>query len=135
MNQEILSEIKNQDYDALTNSIEEFLKRQVSESNSNGLIFGLSGGIDSAVIGFLCSRVLKKESLALIMPDSKITPNIDTEDALKMAKSLGIEYKLIDINLISNEYAKYIEPHDLALGNLKARIRANLLYERRRSAG
>ncbi len=128
MNQEILNEIKNQDYNTLTNTIEEFLKKQVSQNNSNGLIFGLSGGIDSAVIAHLCSRVLKKESIALIMPDSKITPNIDIEDALKMAKSLGLEYKLIDINLISNEYAKYIEPNDLALGNLKARIRANLLY-------
>ena len=128
MNQEILNEIKNQEYSTLTNTIEEFLKKQVSQYNSNGLIFGLSGGIDSAVIAHLCSRVLKKESIALIMPDSKITPNIDIEDALKMAKSLGLEYKLIDINLISNEYAKYIEPNDLALGNLKARIRANLLY-------
>ena len=128
MNQEILNEIKNQKYDTLTNTIEEFLKKQVSQNNSNGLIFGLSGGIDSAVIAHLCSRVLKKESIALIMPDSKITPNIDIEDSLKMAKSLGLEYKLIDINLISNEYAKYIEPNDLALGNLKARIRANLLY-------
>ncbi len=128
MNQEILNEIKNQKYDTLTNTIEEFLKKQVSQNNSNGLIFGLSGGIDSAVTAYLCSRVLKKESIALIMPDSKITPNIDIEDALKMAKSLGLEYKLIDINLISNEYAKYIEPNDLALGNLKARIRANLLY-------
>ena len=128
MNQEILNEIKNQKYDTLTNTIEEFLKKQVSQNNSNGLIFGLSGGIDSAVIAHLCSRVFKKESIALIMPDSKITPNIDIEDALKMAKSLGLEYKLMDINLISNEYAKYIEPNDLALGNLKARIRANLLY-------
>ena len=128
MNQEILNEIKNQKYSTLTNTIEEFLKKQVSQNNSNGLIFGLSGGIDSAVIAHLCSRVLKKESIALIMPDSKITPNIDIEDSLKMAKSLGLEYKLIDINLISNEYAKYIEPNDLALGNLKARIRANLLY-------
>ena len=128
MNQEILNEIKNQEYSTLTNTIEEFLKKQVLQYNSNGLIFGLSGGIDSAVIAHLCSRVFKKESIALIMPDSKITPNIDIEDALKMAKSLGLEYKLIDINLISNEYAKYIEPNDLALGNLKARIRANLLY-------
>jgi NAD+ synthase len=128
VNQEILNEIKNQEYSTLTNTIEEFLKKQVSQYNSNGLIFGLSGGIDSAVIAHLCSRVFKKESIALIMPDSKITPNIDIEDALKMAKSLGLEYKLMDINLISNEYAKYIEPNDLALGNLKARIRANLLY-------
>ena len=128
MNQEILNEIKNQEYDTLTNTIEEFLKKQVSQYNFNGLIFGLSGGIDSAVIAHLCSRVFKKESIAIIMPDSKITPNIDIEDALKMAKSLGLEYKLMDINLISNEYAKYIEPNDLALGNLKARIRANLLY-------
>jgi len=128
VNQEILNEIKNQKYSTLTNTIEEFLKKQVSQNNSNGLIFGLSGGIDSAVIAHLCSRVFKKESIALIMPDSKITPNIDIEDSLKMAKSLGLEYKLIDVNLISNEYAKYIEPNDLALGNLKARIRANLLY-------
>ena len=128
MNQEILNEIANQDYAAITKTIEEFLKKQVSENNSNGLILGLSGGIDSAVIAYLCSRALKKDTLALVLPDTKITPKIDTEDALKMIEKLGIDYKLLDISLIVSEYAKYLEPDERALGNLRARIRANLLY-------
>ena len=128
MNLDILNEIKKQDYSLITNNIENFLKKQISQSNSKGLIFGMSGGIDSAVIAYLCARVFKKESLALVLPDSKITPKIDTEDGLKMIELLGIEYKLLDINMILSQYSKVLEPNNLALGNLRARIRANLLY-------
>jgi len=128
VNRDILDQIRKQDYSSITNNIENFLKNQVSESNTNGLIFGMSGGIDSAVIAYLCARVLKKNTLALVLPDSKITPKQDTEDALKMIELLGIEYKLLDINLILSQYSKFLEPNDLALGNLRARIRANLLY-------
>jgi len=128
MNPEILKEITNQDYSNITKKIEVFLKDQVSTSKTNGLILGLSGGIDSAVITFLCSRALKEKTLVLVMPDSKISPKEETEDALKIIEDLGIDYKLLDINLIVSEYSKYIEPNNRALGNLRARIRTNLLY-------
>ena len=121
MNPEILKEIVDQDYSNITKKIEEFLKDQVSISKTNGVILGLSGGIDSAVITFLCSRVLKEKTLALVMPDTKISPKEETEDALKIIEDLGIDYKLLDINLIVSEYAKYIEPNSRALGNLRAR--------------
>ncbi len=61
VNQEILNEIINQDYSSITKTIEEFLKNQVSQNNSKGLIFGLSGGVDSAVTAYLCTRFLPKE--------------------------------------------------------------------------
>jgi len=128
LNEQILEEIKNQDYSSITKKIEDFLKTQLEKSNSNGVILGLSGGIDSSVITFLCSRVLKEKTLALVMPDSKISPKEETEDALKIIDSLGINYKLLDINLIVSEYSKYIEPNERALGNLRARVRANILY-------
>ncbi len=128
LNKDILNELINQDYDSITKTVEDFLKNQISETSSKGVIMGLSGGIDSSVITFLCSRVFKKNMLALIMPDTKISPKSDTEDALKIVDSLGIEYKLLDIGLIVSEYSKYIEPNERALGNLRARIRANLLY-------
>ncbi len=108
--------------------IETFLVQEVSQREASGVIFGLSGGIDSAVVAMLCAKSLKEKSLALIMPDSKITPRADTEDALKLVDKLGIEYKLIDINPVHYEYHKYLEPNPLALGNLRARIRANILY-------
>jgi len=128
LNEQILEEIKNQDYTSITKKIEDFLKTQLEKSNSDGLILGLSGGIDSSVITFLCSRVLKEKTLALVMPDSKISPKEETEDALKIIDDLGINYKLLDINLIVSEYSKYIEPNERALGNLRARVRANILY-------
>jgi len=123
----MLEEIKNQDYPSITKKIEDFLKTKLEKSNSDGLILGLSGGIDSSVITYLCSRVLKEKTLALVMPDSKISPKEETEDALKIIDSLGINYKLLDINLIVSEYSKYIEPNERALGNLRARVRANIL--------
>ncbi len=128
MNEKLLDQIRNQDYITITKKIEKFLKSQVKENNANGIILGLSGGIDSAVITYLCSRVLKDKTLAMIMPDTKISPKKETEEALKIIEKLGIEYKLLDINPIVSEYSKYIEPNERALGNLRARIRANLLY-------
>jgi len=119
VNEKLLDEIKNQDYAVITKKIEDFLKNQVAINNTNGVILGLSGGIDSSVITYLCARVLKEKTLALIMPDTKISPEKETEEALKIIEKLGIGYKLLDINLIVSEYSKYIEPNERALGNLK----------------
>ena len=128
MNQEIIEEIENQDYEKITNDLEKFLLEQLEKNNAKGLILGLSGGIDSAVLAYLCKRILKEKSLALIMPDTEITPEYETTDALKMISLTGIPYKLIDINPIIKEYSHYLEPNDWAKGNLRARIRANILY-------
>jgi len=128
MNQEILNEIINQDYASIDKTIEDFLKNQVSKNNSSGLIFGLSGGVDSAVTGYLCHRALPDQTMTLLLPDSKISPKSETEDAIKMVEALKLDYKLIDINPIVNQYSKYLEPSERALGNLRARVRANLLY-------
>jgi len=128
LNSNILNEIIKQDYNSIKDRIEKFLVNEVNQRGVKGVIFGLSGGIDSAVIAALCSNVLKEKSLALIMPDSKVTPEKDTEDGISLAKKLGIEYKIIDINSIHSEFSKFLEHDSFALGNLKARIRANILY-------
>jgi len=128
LNQAVLEEITKKDYNTIQRKIEAFLVDEVMQREASGVIFGLSGGIDSAVIAILCAKSLKDRSLALIMPDSKITSKADTEDALKLVDKLGLEYKLTDINPIHYEYSKYLEPSPLALGNLRARIRANILY-------
>ena len=128
MNQDILSEIKNQDYTTIIQNIEEFIEEKIRSTNSEGVVLGLSGGIDSALIAYICKNKFKGKILALIMPDTDITPPSETDDAMKMISLTGIEYKLIDIKPILREYSMYIEPNSKAKGNLRARIRTNILY-------
>ena len=128
MNEDILNEIKNLNYAELSKSIQTGIIQKCNNYSKDGVIFGLSGGIDSGVIAYLCAKSMKEKTLALIMPDSKISPKEETEDAIKIVDTLGINYKLIDINSIHREYYNVLEPNDLALGNLRARIRKNLLY-------
>ena len=128
MNRQIIDEVIKKDYDSIQNKIGNFLKNEIEIRKSNGVIFGLSGGIDSAVIATICSKHVKEKSLALIMPNSKITPKSETEDAIKIVDRYSIEYKLIDIGFIHKEYSNYLEPNPLAFANLGARIRANMLY-------
>jgi NAD+ synthase len=128
VNQETLEKIRNQDYSKVRKDIEQFLGDSIAKSNAAGLVFGLSGGIDSAVIAYICAKSFKDKTLALIMPDSKITPKDETEDALHIVDSLALDYKLIDIGLIHSQFANILEPDERALGNLRARIRAGVLY-------
>ena len=55
MNQKILKEIIEQDYTKIQQDIEIFLKNAVSQNKADGVIFGLSGGIDSVSVAYLCA--------------------------------------------------------------------------------
>ena len=125
---DILNKIIEQDYSKISNKIQNSLKQKLQEIKSNGVIFGLSGGVDSVVTAYLCANSIKDNTMALILPDSKISPKEETEDAIKVVDELGLNYRLLDINLIHGSYAKNLEPDDKALGNLSARIRKNIIY-------
>jgi NAD+ synthase len=128
LNQDIIDKIIHQDYASITDRIEKFIENELEKNQAKGIILGLSGGIDSAVLAYICKRKLKEKTLALIMPDTAITPSIETEDAMRMIGLTGIEHKLIDIKPIVNEYSMYLEPNEKAKGNLRARVRTNILY-------
>ena len=128
MNRKILNEVIGQDYTKIQQDIEMFLKNSVSQNKADGVIFGLSGGIDSTVVAYLAAKIFGKRVLALVMPDSTVSPSSETSDALKVVDELELDYKLIDIDVIHKVYSNHLEPDERALGNLRARIRANIIY-------
>ena len=128
MNRKILNEVIGQDYTKIQQDIEMFLKNSVSQNKADGVIFGLSGGIDSTVVAYLAAKIFGKRALALVMPDSTVSPSNETSDALKVVGELELDYKLIDIDVIHKVYSNHLEPDERALGNLRARIRANIIY-------
>lgn len=61
---------------------------------------------------------------------SATTPAEDRIHGIEIAKTLGIEYAEIAIDSIQNEFLSLtqLEENDLAIGNLKARIRMSIIY-------
>ncbi len=79
----------------LTNNLVDWLRKQVKESHTKGLVVGLSGGIDSAVVTYLIKRAFPEDSLAVVMP-IKSNPN-DIKDANKIIEDSRINYLTIDL--------------------------------------
>lgn len=127
---EIISEIPNINCQKTKDAIVEFIKSKVLESKTDGIVVGLSGGIDSTLIAHLaCEAVGNDNVFGIVMP-SATTPAEDTVHGIEIAQRLGIKYKEIAIDSILNEYLylTQLEENNLAIGNLKARIRMSIIY-------
>ena len=127
---DIQRQITQMDYESTGHNIQQFIIDAMTKASAKGVILGLSGGVDSAVLAYLCgtNKHLRSNALAMIMPDTTITPELETNDALKLVSLTGIKYKLVDIAPIIHEYSMYVEPNNKAKANLRARVRANILY-------
>jgi len=119
-------------YDIVLEYISSFIKSFVEKTSARVIVMGLSGGVDSSVLLTVLAHTLPGDRVvALIMPDSRSTPEEDVNDAVDFAQSLGVKYHLFYIDRIVDSYttAPFIEVReDMATGNLRARIRMNLLY-------
>ena len=108
-----------------------FIREEVHNSGSNGVIIGLSGGVDSAIVAYLSVLAVGKENVSLIhIPENELDPT-HTEDAKLIAKELEIKLKTIDISDVIDSITKLLpelKNNKLAKGNLKARNRAVILY-------
>ncbi|MCG2726893.1 MAG: NAD(+) synthase [Elusimicrobia bacterium] len=96
-------------------------------------VLGMSGGIDSAVVGCLAVKALGKENVCGIMMPSKYTSKQSANDAKELCKNLGINSLTIPINAIHKLYIENIFPEkkedfiDTTEQNIQARIRGNIL--------
>ena len=110
--------------------IEAFIAHSFRESGRKGVVLGLSGGIDSALVAKLCADAIGPERvLALGLPDGK--GGKDMKDARRYAKSLGIEFRIVGIGPIAASMEKRVKASGVdlvAYGNLRARARMAVMY-------
>lgn len=132
-----------------------FLRRHVEEAGAQGVVLGLSGGLDSSVVAALAARALGAQNVTgYILPAPDSDPQ-DKAHALLVAKHVGIE--AIEVPLapilagveavlkqaaaatpgIKSSASKQGAPTNLRaiLGNAKSRTRMMVLYAQAQAAG
>jgi NAD+ synthase (glutamine-hydrolysing) len=96
-------------------------------------VLGLSGGIDSAVVAALAARALGPENVTGVLMPSEYTSRQSNEDALALARNLGINIRAIPIKNIYEAFLKELGEGapggnvSLTMQNLQSRARGSIL--------
>jgi len=121
------------DAELMAKKLVDWIKDRVLAAGCKGVVLGMSGGLDSSVLGVLCIRAFPENTLGLIMPCH--SSEKDKEHALLVAEKFSIPVKTAVLDDIYNEYLKILpdfKPEksltQLARANLKARLRMITLY-------
>jgi NAD+ synthase len=110
----------------------EFIREQLEAAGAKGLVYGSSGGKDSALVGILC-KIACQDTLALIMPcGSKRNYEEDRRDALEVSEKFSIETRSVDLTAVKAaiEWAvkQAADITDMAGANINPRLRMTALY-------
>lgn len=109
-----------------------FIRGMVESSHASGIVFGNSGGKDSALVGILCKAACDN-TVGIIMPcASKRNYALDADDGRVLAEQYGIETRTVDLTPVREaemrELSKVTALNDAAITNIAPRLRMTTLY-------
>jgi NAD+ synthase len=120
------------DYAIETNKRIKFIRGVIKSAGADGVVFGNSGGKDSALVGILC-KMACDNTVGLIMPcGAKRNYGMDKTDAENIARQFNITTRVIDLSGARDEIVRAIggeiKINDSALVNIAPRLRMTALY-------
>lgn len=125
------------DFDAniFIENVCDFIKETVQKAHCTGVVLGLSGGIDSAVVAYLAVRALGSSNVRGYILPTKTTSKQDLDDAKLVQEKLEIDGEMVSIDElhenIINQLSNENQPDTnmtLASSNIKPRLRMTILY-------
>lgn len=120
------------DYSLETEKRVAFIRQRLAESGCRGIVFGNSGGKDSALVGILCKKACDN-TLGVLMPcATSQNYGRDTDDALLLARQFGIESRTVDLTAVREAETAALKKccalTDAAVSNIAPRLRMTTLY-------
>ena len=110
-----------------------WIKNILTSANAKGIVIGMSGGKDCALVGIL-SKMATENVVGIIMPcESSSNYGADREDALELKEKFGIKTIEVDLTNIKKEFRKVLKPisesqYEMAYANINPRLRMITLY-------
>ena len=109
-----------------------YIQELVRSSGVQGIVFGNSGGKDSALVGILCKAACEN-TVGVIMPcASRRNYGQDADDGRALAEQFGIECRTVDLTKVREaemaELEKVTGLNDAAITNIAPRLRMTTLY-------
>ena len=117
-------------YDALVLATKDYIEKN---GVFNGVVIGLSGGIDSALTLAIAADAIGNENIKAIMMPYTYTSNMSLEDAKAQASTMNIDYQEISIHPMVESFNSQLSElfsglqADTTEENLQARVRGTLL--------
>lgn len=117
------------------------LRDYVRKNGFREVVMGLSGGVDSSLVAALATMALGKSRVHGVFMPSRFTSDLSREGVEKLVAALGIDLEEYPIDGILESYLKHAASSlrgrwgPLALENLQARIRGNILMSISNSRG
>jgi NAD+ synthase len=110
-----------------------FIREYVEKAGANGIVIGLSGGVDSNTIAALSSKSIGGDHVVgLLLPEQETFSQKDIEDAMLVAEKFSLKTQLCDLTKVLEGFYTTIPIFDakdrLCKGNVKARTRMIMLY-------
>lgn len=106
-----------------------WVKEKAEDAHAKGIIFGLSGGIDSAVMAGIAKKAFGDNCMGVIMPC--YSNPLDEEHARIVADALDLKVEKVDLTESFDTLLKampFKSENKLAVSNLKPRLRMTTLY-------
>ena len=110
----------------------DFIKGVLKSSGASGIVYGNSGGKDSALVGILCKAACPN-TVGIIMPcASKRNFGEDKDDGMAVAEQFGIETRMVDLTPVREAELEALkgvtETNSSAVTNIAPRLRMITLY-------
>lgn len=129
------------DTDVARRVIADFIRGQLRQAGFERLVLGLSGGIDSALVAYLVAEAIGADKLLTVLMPYRTSSPASRVDAEAVVAALGCASELVEITAMVDGYfggageagaggADTVEASSLRRGNLMARMRMSVLYDK-----